>query len=252
MQTSNNFFTKYKIQAIDVKSKLLSRSLLWMSLGLLIIVFVAWTSSTFPIFRDFVARFSIGTSWIFSWLINIILIFSLFFCVQNKNINIMILVILYSIFAFYEGMFITTILIFTSTYNIVGDLILYMLIPSFIFLIMGIFAYTNLINFTKLIPFTFFGVIAILILSLIMFFTASRTIEMFYIIIAGAIFIIWIGFDLQMIAKTEEMLPNYMDKSSINRIAFMFGIKLFIDFINLLTLIIRIFRNLPSIVNLKP
>lgn len=241
---SNNFFSKYKIQAIDVKSKLLSRSLLWMSLGLMVIVFVAWLSSTVPVFNDFVVTFSIGSRWGLAWLFNLIIIFSLFFCIQNKNINIMIPVILYAIFAIYEGMFITTILEFTGgTANKVKDLLLYMLIPSFVFLVMGIIAYTNLINFSKLIPFTFFGFFAILILSLIMIFTASRTIEMLYIIIASAMFIIWIGVDLQMIARTEDALPNYVDKSTINRISFMFGVKLFIDFVNLLMIVLRIFRN---------
>lgn len=241
---SNNFFSKYKIQAIDVKSKLLSRSLLWMSLGLMVIVFVAWLSSTVPVFNDFVVTFSIGSRWGLAWLFNLIIIFSLFFCIQNKNINIMIPVILYAIFAIYEGMFITTILEFTGgTANKVKDLLLYMLIPSFVFLVMGIIAYTNLINFSKLIPFTVFGFFAILILSLIMIFTASRTIEMLYIIIASAMFIIWIGVDLQMIARTEDALPNYVDKSTINRISFMFGVKLFIDFVNLLMIVLRIFRN---------
>ena len=244
---SNNFFSKYKIQAIDVKSKLLSRSLLWMSLGLMVIIFVAWLSSwlssKYPAFNNFVVTFSIGSRWGLAWLFNLIIILSLFFCIQNKNINIMIPVILYAIFAIYEGMFITTILSFTGTTNIVKDLLLYMLIPSFVFLVMGIIAYTNLINFSKLIPFTFFGFFAILILSLIMIFTASKTIEMLYIIIASAMFIIWIGFDLQMIARTEDALPNYVDKSTINRISFMFGVKLFIDFVNLLMIVLRIFRN---------
>ncbi len=240
---SNNFFSKYKIQAIDIKSKLLSRSLLWMSLGLTVIIFVAWLSSTFQSFNNFVINFSIGSSWGFAWLFNLLIIFSLFFCIQNKNINIMIPITLYAVFAIYEGMFITTILQFTGTVNIVKDLLLYMLIPSFVFLVMGIIAYSNLINFSKLIPFTFFGFFAILILSLIMIFTANRTIEMLYIIISSAIFIIWIGFDLQMISRTEEVLPDYLDKSSINRIAFMFGVKLFIDFINLLMIVLRLFRN---------
>ena len=240
---SNNFFSKYKIQAIDVKSKLLSRSLLWMSLGLMVIIFVAWLSSNSPAFNDFVVTFSIGSRSGLAWLFNLIIIFSLFFCIQNKNINIMIPVILYAIFAIYEGMFITTILSFTGTTNIVKDLLLYMLIPSFVFLVMGIIAYTNLINFSKLIPFTFFGFFAILILSLIMIFTANKTIEMLYIIIASAMFIIWIGVDLQMIARTEDALPNYVDKSTINRISFMFGVKLFIDFVNLLMIVLRIFRN---------
>ncbi len=240
---SNNFFSKYKIQAIDIKSKLLSRSLLWMSLGLTVIIFVAWLSSTFQSFNNFVINFSIGSSWGFAWLFNLLIIFSLFFCIQNKNINIMIPITLYAVFAIYEGMFITTILQFTGTVNIVKDLLLYMLIPSFVFLIMGIIAYSNLINFSKLIPFTFFGFFAILILSLIMIFTANRTIEMLYIIISSAIFIIWIGFDLQIISRTEEVLPDYLDKSSINRIAFMFGVKLFIDFVNLLMIVLRLFRN---------
>ena len=75
---SNNFFSKYKIQAIDVKSKLLSRSLLWMSLGLMVIIFVAWLSSwlssKYPAFNNFVVTFSIGSRWGLAWLFNLIII----------------------------------------------------------------------------------------------------------------------------------------------------------------------------------
>ncbi|MBD5423490.1 MAG: hypothetical protein HDR43_03260 [Mycoplasma sp.] len=234
-----SFFSKYRLEITDVRSKLLNRSLLWMSLGLMVIILVAWISSVNDNFRQFVTTFSLGSSWLFSWIFNLIIIFALFWSVQNTNINIVIPLSLYVLFAVYEGMFITSILIFTGTVDVARDLILYIMIPAGIFTLMGVIGYLNLINFSKLIPFSFFGFISILVLSFVMIFTSNKFIESLYFIIAGAVFIIWIGFDIQMIGKTQQMLPDYVDKKTINRISFMFGIKLFIDFVNLLMLIIR-------------
>lgn len=242
-KSRNTFFKKYKLEKVNVKSNLLTKSLLWMSLGLMVIIFVAWLSSTISTFQNFVFRFSYGANWLFAWIINIVLIFSLFITLKNTQINIAIPIILYSLFAFYEGMFITSILIFTGTTNIVKDLLIYMLVPAGIFALMGIIGYFNLIDFTKLIPFTLFATIGLFVLALLLFILNNRIIESIYLILASAIFIIWIGFDMQMIYRTDKTIYDYnISNKEITRIAFLFGIKLFIDFVNLLFIIIRVFN----------
>ena len=239
----NGFFKKYKLEKTNVKSNLLTKSLLWMSLGLMVIIFVAWLSSNINSFQNFVFKFSYGTNWLFAWIVNIILIFSLFMTLKNPKINIAIPIILYSLFAFYEGMFITSILIFSGKTDVFKDLLVYMLVPAGIFAIMGIVGYFNLIDFTKLIPFTLFATIGLFVLALLLFILNSRVLESIYLMLASVIFIIWIGFDMQMIYRTDQTIYNLnISNKEITRIAFLFGIKLFIDFINLLYIVIRIFN----------
>lgn len=242
-QPKRNIFSKYKLEAIDVKSNLLTRSLLWMSFGLMIIIFVAWLSSNSPDFINFTLKITTGYSSIFIWIINIMIMIALFYTSSpDKNFNILIPTSLYILFAIYEGMFITTLLVMTNSQNVAKDLLLYMLIPAGVFSLMGILGYFRIVNFTKLIPFTTFTIFGLLIMGIVMFFVVSSFLYTLYSVLAMSVFIIWIGIDLQMIFRTQEDLPEYMDKKQINKISFMFGIKLFVDFINLLIILIRFFN----------
>lgn len=239
-ENRTSFFNSYKLDKTDIKSTLLSRSLLWMGLGLAIIVLVAWISSTNNVFLELAIKFSVGTNWIIMWILNTLLIFGLFFTLNNKNTPLIVPIILYSIFALFEGFFVTTILVFTGTNEIMKDLLLFMLIPSFSFGLMGVLAYFNVIDFSKLIPFALISTIALFIMGILLFFLSSSFLENMYLILAAIVFNIWIGFDIQMIARTQEINP-YMDKKELNRLSFLFGIKLFIDFVNLLIIVIRFF-----------
>lgn len=146
-------------------------------------------------------------------------------------------------FAFYEGMFITSILVFSSTTNLVGDLLLYMLIPAGIFLLMGLLGYFNLVNFSKFIPFVLMCSLGMIVLSFIVFFTGNWYIEKVYFIIALLVFIIWVGIDLQLITRREsEIMSLQLSNKDLNRISLMFGINLFIDFASLLEIIIHLSR----------
>ncbi len=239
----NKPFLKYKLESVNSKSTLLTRSLLWMSFGLIFIILVAWLSATITPFYEFVLRFSLGSTWIWSWVINLVIVFALFFTIKNKNLPIVIPAVIYAAFAFYEGIFITTILAFSGTTNMIKDLLLYMLIPAGIFAIMGVLGYFNVINFTKLLPFAIFGILALFILSMVLLFTSNWVVETTYLFLAAVIFIIWVGIDLQILLRAQDAIDYAtVDKRMVNRLAFIFGINLFIDFVNLLYIIIRILR----------
>lgn len=242
MEKTNIFFSKYKLDVTDKKANILSRSLLWMSFGLAIIVLVAWISSINDAFLRFAYDMSYGNMWIVSWLINLVLLISLVFATSSNKVPLIISIILYALFAFYEGFFITTILVFSGSVDIVKDLLLYMLIPAAIFLVMGILAYFNLVNFTKIIPFLMFGLIALMIMSIVLFVVNNYVVEMVYLLLAASIFIIWVGIDIQIIIRSQKQL-DYVDTKSLNRMAILYGINLFIDFVRLLAIFMRIVRN---------
>ncbi len=241
--TRTNFFDKYKLKNANIKSKLLTRSLLWMSLGLIAILLVAFLASSIDSFFTFVLRISLGTSWIWSWLFNIAIILALFFTIQNRNINIIIPAFIYCIFAVYEGIFLTSIVAFAGgNKDIFSNMVLYMIAPAGIFLVMGFLGYFNLINFTKLIPFASFGFLSLLIMSIILIIINNWVVETIYLYLACLVFIVWVGIDLQMLFRAENIVDG-IDKKDANRLAFVFGIHLFIDFINLLRIFIRLFSN---------
>ncbi len=242
MEKTNIFFSKYKLDVTDKKANILSRSLLWMSFGLAIIVLVAWISSINDAFLRFAYDMSYGNMWIVSWLINLVLLISLVFATSSNKVPLIVPIILYALFAFYEGFFITTILVFSGSVDIVKDLLLYMLIPAAIFLVMGILAYFNLVNFTKIIPFLMFGLIALMIMSIVLFVVNNYVVEMVYLLLAASIFIIWVGIDIQIIIRSQKQL-DYVDTKSLNRMAILYGINLFIDFVRLLAIFMRIVRN---------
>ena len=121
-----------------------------------------------------------------------------------------------------------------------------MLIPAGIFFIMGVISFFNLFDFTKLIPLATIGMFAILIMSIVLGFVQSGSNDKWFLILAAAIFIIWIGIDIQMIKNAQDSIEAFgmaQNSKELNRIAFIFGFRLFIDFINLLFLLLRLMGN---------
>lgn len=63
------------------------------------------------------------------------------------------------------------------------------------------------------------------------------------LVLAAGLFIIWIGIDLQLIKNAEENLETFAlanEPQALNRLAFMFGLRLFVDFVNLVLILIRL------------
>lgn len=242
MEIKNKLFKKVALNEVNVKGKLLSRSLLWMGLGLFVIILVAFLSSSISSFNSIMLQISFGTPWLILTFVNIGLIFAMFFSIRNFQTSIYISAILYVIFSFIQGIYVSSILFLTNLQNL-SNLLLLMLIPAGIFVIMGIIAFSNIIDFTKLLPFTFFAFIGLLVMSIILIFVQSDVGQRWFLFLAAALFIIWIGIDLQMIKRTEDAFSisnEVMDNSTMNRLAFMFGFQLFLDFVNLLLILIRL------------
>lgn len=240
------FSSNISISQLDVKGKVLSRSLLWMGLGLTFIVLVAYLTSSFAVFENFMLRISFGSNWLMILLFNITLMIGLMFTLYNPKISIWIPITLYAVFAIYEGIFISSLLYISGSLN-VSRLLLFMLIPAGVFGLMGIVAYFDLVDFSKTIPFLIFGSLILLILGITLIFVNSGVLEKVYLFLSALIFIVWIGFDIQMIKRTEEKFLgiNQFDdkemKKTLNRLSLIFGISLFIDFIRLLWVVIRFF-----------
>lgn len=240
MTIKERLFNSTTLNKSNIKGKLLSRSLLWMGFGLAFIILVAYLSMSVPAFKTSIIRVFTSSTWIFISLMNIGLLFGIFFSIRNMKTSLLFLVILYAIFAFFQGVYIAGLLLFTGMEKM-SQVLLLMLVPASIFVIMGLLAYSNFIDFTKLIPYTIFALFGLLIMSLILIFVQSAMAQRWYLLLAAALFIIWIGIDIQIIQRTEQSLEfTNIDKAEMNRLALMFGLQLFIDFVNLLIILIRL------------
>ena len=235
----------FVLQKDDLKAKLLSRSLLWMGLGLAIIILIAFLSFKIKSVNNLLVQIADNTGFFTSTVINFGLVIMIVLVIRNPNTHIIIPIILYGVFVAYQGLFINITLNFQNISNF-ANLLLIMLIPAGIFFIMGLISFFNLFDFTKLIPLATIGMFAILIMSIVLGFVQSGSNDRWFLILAAAIFMIWIGIDIQIIKNVQDNIESFgmvQNSSKLNRIAFIFGFRLFIDFINLLFLLLRLMTN---------
>lgn len=235
----------FALQKDDIKGRLLSRSLLWMGFGLAVIVIIAFTSSAVPAFNNVMLKIADNTGFMIMTILNIVLMMAIFFTIRNPKTHILVPTFLYLIFAFYEGIYINLVLNFEGIMDDFSQLLLVMLIPAGIFLLLGFISFFNIFDFTKLAPIATIGFLVLSIMSLVLFFVGGTN-NRWFLLLAAAVFVIWIGIDLQLIKNAEDNLQAFgmaQDTKELNRLAFMFGLRLFIDFVNLLWIVIRLMGN---------
>ena len=244
MTVRERFSQNFVLAKDDVKSRLLSRSLLWMGLGVAVITLVAFLSLKIETFHNVITSFALNNGFWFSLIINMALIMGIFFVLRNPNISIIVPALMYAGFAFYQGFFVAITLDWNGITNFT-DFLLVMLVPGGIFVLVGLVSYLNFFDFTKLIPFATISLFILMIMSFILFFIGGTN-QRWFLILAAIVFIVWIGIDIQMIKNAEEHLSSFnqvQDGKGLNRLAFIFGLRLFIDFLNLLLIMIRLIGN---------
>ncbi|MGL4183916.1 MAG: Bax inhibitor-1/YccA family protein [Metamycoplasmataceae bacterium] len=239
------FFTTNKTKT---KNKLLSLSLFWLGLSVSIIFLITFGLlylQDVPIIANFISRF-LGnpTLTIVLSLVNIALLIGMFFILKKQDSSLLVCISLYLIFTLFEGFYLASLFFI---YNVqIREMIPLFLIPSLVFAIMGILGTLNILDFSKILPFLIIATIGLMIFSFVMFFASIFSNISFlykiYCIIGFIVFSLWIGFDLQMIQRTANFVDT-SDKQTFIKLSIMMGLNLFIDFINLLIMTLRLFKN---------
>ncbi|MGL5520406.1 MAG: MAG0110 family membrane protein [Metamycoplasmataceae bacterium] len=239
------FFTTNKTKT---KNKLLSLSLFWLGLSVSIIFLITFGLlylQDVPAIAKFISQFLYNsTSVIILSLINIALLIGMFFVLRKQSSSLLLCISLYLIFTVFEGFYLAALFFI---YNVqIREMIPLFLIPSLVFVIMGILGSFNIFDFSKILPFLIMATIGLMIFSFVMFFASIFSNISFlykiYCIIGFAIFSLWIGFDLQMIQRTANFV-EIDDKQMFIKLSLMMGLNLFVDFVNLLIMTLRLFKN---------
>ncbi|MDK2819470.1 MAG: Bax inhibitor-1 family protein [Mycoplasmataceae bacterium] len=228
----------------SVKNKLISYSLMWMGLGVMIIFLMSYLVLSVPEISNIFIRIA-NEFWIILLIVNMALILGLSFFAQRLSLKMLIL--MYIVFILVEGLFLSTTLYYfgfgVDNNNGIKNLFLLFLAPSSIFIVMGFLGWFQIFDFSKIAPFLFFATIGLIIFSILLLFFGGPRAEKWYSLFGIIIFSLWIGFDIWWIQRTAtEIESSGNSNEELVRIGLIFGIRLFIDFVNLLIYFARLIR----------
>ncbi|MGL6125281.1 MAG: Bax inhibitor-1/YccA family protein [Metamycoplasmataceae bacterium] len=230
----------------STKNRLISYSLMWMGLGVAIIFLMTYLVISVPQIGELVSRIANSSSgWTILLVVNMVLIISLSFSMHKMNIAS--LVLLYIAFVFVEGFFVSTTLYYSGFDTQVEgfkNVFLLFLIPSAIFILMGMLGYFQVFDFSKIAPFLIFATIGLMIFSVFLIFFGGESTQKWYSLLGIIIFSLWIGFDIWWIQRTSDQIEaaGGIENDQLVRIGLMFGLRLFIDFVNILMYVARLLR----------
>lgn len=226
-------------------NKLLSFSLMWFSLAISLVLLFSLGVSFIEPMRDFFVNFFnvLGFSfWIIIPLVQIGLVFLINYLIY-KNKSLFSIVLSFFIFVFIESIVVAFIFIVYSP-NLAQNrnILLVLLIPFGILIFMGILGYFKIFNFSKILPILIFSTFALAITGILFWFILDDVLIVTYSFISVLLFSVWIGFDMYVIRRTSEEMSrvNNYTNSDYLKVSISFGLKLFLDFINILLSLIRI------------
>lgn len=206
------------------ESKLISKTFMWMFIGLAITFGVGYYVSCnenmlFNLFSGY------------KWLILVIAEFGLVIALSAfiTKLNPMVAKVLFCVYALVTGLTFSAIFV---AYEL-GSIIYVFGITGIVFLIFALLGYYTNMDLSKLGTYLLMALIAIIIASVINIFIGSSSLEFGITIIGVLIFVGYVAYDINMLKKStlyeqDENLPIY------------WALQLYLDFINLFIKLLRL------------
>jgi FtsH-binding integral membrane protein len=206
------------------ESKLISKTFMWMFIGLAITFGVGYCVSCnenmlFNLFSGY------------KWLILVIAEFGLVIALSAfiTKLNPMVAKVLFCVYALVTGLTFSAIFV---AYEL-GSIIYVFGITGIVFLIFALLGYYTNMDLSKLGTYLLMALIAIIIASIINMFIGSSSLEFGITIIGVLIFVGYVAYDINMLKKStlyeqNENLPIY------------WALQLYLDFINLFIKLLRL------------
>jgi FtsH-binding integral membrane protein len=102
----------------------------------------------------------------------------------------------------------------------------------------SLYGYTTKADLTKMGSFMFMGLIGIVLASLVNIFLASSALQFAISVIGVVVFVGLTAYDTQ---RLKEVYAESYDQDSLGRIKIMGALTLYLDFINLFTMLLQLF-----------
>src|ERR1700744_3372939 len=225
-----------QINDADSTRRFLADVFMWMFVGLGVSALCAYLFSTTPAFLrlmvDPVAHSLSG----FAYLVMLApLAFVLIMRFGLNSISYPVLAFLFIAYAAVTGMSFWFILLAFTTSSVLGVIIT----TSVVFGIMAIAGYTTKTDLTKFGSILFMFLIGIVVASLVNFFLHSSGLDLIISYIGVAVFVGLTAYDVQKLKNIGAGLVY--GEATASKMALMGGLTLYLDFINLFLMLLRIF-----------
>ena len=206
------------------ENKLISKTFLWMFIGLAITFGVGYCVSCnenmlFNLFSGY------------KWLVLIIAEFGLVIALSAfiNKLSPMVAKVLFCVYALVTGLTFSAIFV---VYQL-GSIIYVFGITGVVFLIFALLGYYTKLDLSKFGTYLLMGLIAIIIASLINMFIGSSSLEFAITIIGLLIFVGYVAYDI-------NMLKNKVYDMDSENLSIYWALQLYLDFINLFIRLLRL------------
>ena len=209
-----------------MKNNTISKTFLWMCFGLLV-TFV----TGFLVSKNVTMLENIYSSWGYVGFVIIELLLVIFLSARVMKMKPTTAKVCFLIYSFFSGLTFSSIFVF---YNL-NSLIVIFLVAAIIFALTAFIGFVTKADLTKVGTYLLFGLIAIVIVSLINFFINSSTLNTIISIVCVLIFIGITAYDVQKIKELDKLgLPS-------DNLAIYGALDLYLDFINLFIHLLSLF-----------
>jgi uncharacterized protein len=205
----------------------------WMCLGLAITGFIAYYFST----SEALMQMVYGNSFVFFGLIivELIMVFSLAGAINKMSAGTA--TALFVIYSALNGATLSIIFITCAKASIVSTFF----ICAGTFLVCSIYGWTTKRDLTSVGGFMVMGLIGIIIASLVNMFVRSSAMSMIISYIGVLVFVGLTAYDTQKLKNMALTQPDGLDGAVVRKGAIMGALALYLDFINLFLMLLRIF-----------
>ena len=228
----------YGEQAGDMEARsavYLAKVMGWMCVGLLTTVVAAMAALTTPIVWNLV--FGGGPAFFVIIGAQFVMVIALSAGIQKMSPATATVM-----FMIYSGLTGLTMSVFVLIYDL-SSLILAFSVTTFVFLTMSIYGFATKKDLTSIGRLAFFGLIGIIVASLLNMFLGNPMMDFAITIIGVLVFIGLIAYDTQSIKGIyrHAMAEGYDEYSDeVRKLAIIGALKLYLDFINLFIMLLRL------------
>lgn len=216
------------IETENKMSKFFSNVYLWMFIGLLVSAGVAYYTSVSLNMLNFVYKY-------FTLIVILELVVVIAFTALMKKISPTVAKILFLVYSSISGLTLSSIFL---VYEIESIGVVF-LSSALMFGLMAVYGYTTKQELSSLGKLLTFGLIAIIIMSIINMFLGNGTFGIIISIISVVIFLGLTAWDMQMLKRLYRYHEG--NEEEVSKIAIYGALQLYLDFINIFLDLLRLF-----------
>ncbi|WP_457552137.1 Bax inhibitor-1/YccA family protein [Desulfobacula sp.] len=226
--------TPFPQNKVLVKTNSFIRSVYnWMAIALSLTGFTAY----FVSHNETMARIIYGTPGLMMVLIFATLGFVFFLSARIQKLKAGTATVLFTVYAILNGVTLSFIFLAYTSTSIASTF----MICSLTFLTCSVYGMMTKKDLTSLGGFMFMGLIGIIIASVVNIFVQSSGMQMIISYIGVVVFIGLTAYDTQKLKTMAATLPNNASGAMVRKGALMGALSLYLDFINLFLMMLRIF-----------